>query len=339
MGLTDCVLWSADRIEPLVNQLSRDVIRACQVELPQGGSVVTKINGKKCRIIRKNIGRHEAIGLSYDKNRINSKKLMASEMDVFFSAATVIESAIQRAEDRTRRLLHNLKTLTAKTSQEIFLIAQQDALMMNPREALPYVAREIADNPETAARALLEILKHQAAQKAEYTAFDRLSGKLKVDAIEQHEIHRVLMNVFYLFFGEFIEKKVRVDVQPTFLQAKFDYDSIHVCIYYLVENAVKYTRPKSDFSVSCRDDGNGFLDIRFSMESIIIESGEREKIFDEGYSGINAVSSELNGAGLGLYLARAMARLNGGQLNVIPGLAIGGTKYARNAFVLTLPTR
>src|SRR5690606_3248362 len=136
---------------------------------------------------------------------------------------------------RTRRLLHNLKSLTAKTSQEIFLLAQQDRLLGNPREMVPYLAAEIRENLEGTARALLEILKHQAAQKAEYTAFDRLSGKLEQSSSEMHDVHRVLMNVFYLFFGEFIAKKVRAEVERTRIQARFDYDSIHVCIYYLVE--------------------------------------------------------------------------------------------------------
>lgn len=337
-ALTYCVLWSTDRAEPLINQLTQELTNACFEALPDCGSTTKSINGKKFRIIRKTSGSYTAIALSSDSNRIKSKKLIESEVDAFLAAGPTIESAIQRAEGRTRRLLHNLKSLTAKTSQEVFYIAQQDALIGNPREAVPYVAREIRENSEAAARAFLEILKHQSAQKAEYVAFDRLTGKLEVGMIERHDVHRVLMNVFYLFFGEFIAKKVRVEVGKTYLQGNFDYDSIHVCIYYLVENAVKYSRPKTDFSVSCHDDRNGLIDIRFTMESLVIFNDEKERIFDEGYSGHGAINEKLNGAGLGLYLARAMAKLNGGQLNVIPGHAASGAKYARNVFVLTLPS-
>ncbi|MBJ9673208.1 sensor histidine kinase [Burkholderia gladioli] len=336
---TACILWSVDRTEPLINQLTQDLTNGCLEALPDSGSAVKNIDEKKYRIIRKSVGKYTAIAVSSDINRIKSKKVIESEIDTFLAAAPTIDSAIERAEGRTRRLLHNLKSLTAKTSQEVFYIAQQDVLMVNPREAVPYVAQEIRENSEAAARAFLEILKHQSAQKAEYTAFDRLSGKLEVGAIERHEIHRVLMNVFYLFFGEFIAKKVRVDVGQTYLQGIFDYDSIHVCIYYLVENAAKYARSKGDFSVSVRDDGNGFIDVRFVMESLIILADEKERIFEEGYSGVNAVDEKLSGAGLGLYLARAMAKLNGGQLNVIPGHVTSGGKYARNVFVLTLPSR
>ncbi len=144
------------------------------------------------------------------------------------------------------------------------------------------------------------------------------------------------MNVFYLFFGEFIAKKVRVEVDRTRVQARFDYDSIHVCVYYLVENAVKYTRRNSDFSVTVFQHNGGAVDIRFSMESLSIKPEEQELIFEEGRSGSNAIDANLNGAGLGLYLGRAMATMNSGNLNVLPG-PLGGSQYSRNTFVLTLP--
>jgi signal transduction histidine kinase len=335
----DCVLWSAGRTEPLISKLSQEFTAACLEAQPKDGSIVATIGGKKSRVIRKTHGNYIAIALSTDSNRLKSKKLIESEIDVVLAAAPTIESAIQRAEGRTRRLLHNLKSLTAKTLQEIFLIAQQDMLIGNPKDAIPYVSKEIIENSEATARALLEILKHQSAQKAEYTAFDRLAGKIEPIAVETHDIHRVMMNVFYLFFGEFLSKKVKVDVERTRLQALFDYDSIHVCIYYLVENAVKYVRPKSNLTVSVSSDPNGMTDIRFSMESLVILPEEKKRIFEEGYSGFNAIDGKLNGAGLGLYLARAMAQLNNGQVNVIPGIPFGGTQYARNVFVLTLPSR
>ncbi len=287
--------------------------------------------------MRKSHGIYSALAVSYDDARIKSRRLLEADLDSLLSAASTIDSSLQRAEARTRRLLHNLKSLTAKTSQEVFDLARQDQLMGSPRDAVPYLASEIRGNIEGTARALLEILKHQSAQKAEFTAFDRLTGKFDRKSIERHDIHRVLMNVFYLFFGEFIERKVRAEVERTQLQASFDYESIHVCIYYLVENAAKYVAPRSDFRVTVRNDGNGLIDMRFDMESLAIRHDELERVFEEGYSGANAQTENLAGEGIGLYLARAMARLNGGQLNLIAGQPLRGSKYARNAFILTLP--
>ncbi len=154
-----------------------------------------------------------------------------------------------------------------------------------------------------------------------------------------HDVHRVLMNVFYLFFGEFIAKRVRAEVVRTKVQARFDYDSIHVCIYYLVENAAKYTRQNSELSVNVSQGADGLVEIRFVMESLAIKPEEQDLIFEEGVSGSNAIDAKLHGAGLGLYLARSMARMNGGNLNVLPGNPLGAAQFARNTFVLTLPGR
>lgn len=330
-------LWVASRSEPLISQFSQDLMVQCMEALPTQGTLITSIAGRKCRLLRKAVGDYTAFAYSDNIDRIKSKKALELEIDAFLAAAPAIDAANQRAEGRTRRLLHNLKSLTAKTSQEIFALAQQNKLLGNPREVVPYLASEIRENIDGTARALLEILKHQAAQKAEYMAFDRLSGKLEPGSLELHEVHRVLMNVFYLFFGDFIEKRIRAVVEPTRIQARFDYDSIHVCIYYLVENSAKYARSSSEFSVTVAQNADGLVDIRFSMESLSIKPEEQDLIFEEGYSGANAVDAGLSGAGLGLYLARTMARINSGNLNVIVGKATGGLKFARNTFILTLP--
>jgi signal transduction histidine kinase len=338
-GFSLVTVWEASRSEPLVSQIPQAIVADCTEALQAQGTIIAVIAGKKCRILRKSVGNYTALAYSDSPDRIKSKKVLESEVDVFLVAAPAIDAATQRAEGRTRRLLHNLKSLTAKTSQEVFALAQQDRLLGNPREVVPYLSSEIKENVDGTARALLEILKHQAAQKAEYTAFDRLSGKLDPGTVELHDVHRVLMNVFYLFFGEFIAKQVRTEVERTRIQARFDYDSIHVCIYYLVENAAKYTRSNSDFSVTTSQDSTGLVDVRFSMESLVIKPDEQDLIFEEGYSGTNAIDAGLRGAGLGLYLARSMARMNSGNLNIIAGRPLGGARHARNTFVLTLPGR
>ncbi|WP_374661955.1 sensor histidine kinase [Inhella sp.] len=336
---TQITMWAASRSEPLLSQVPQSVLQQCVELLASPGTVTAIVDGKKCRVLRKSAGDYTAIALSSDPDRLKSKKLLESEIDAMLAVAPTVDSAIQRSEGRTRRLLHNLKSLTAKTSQEIFLLAQQDRLLGNPREVVPYLSSEIRENLDGTARALLEILKHQAAQKAEYTAFDRLSGKLDRGTAEMHDVHRVLMNVFYLFFGEFIAKRVRAEVVRTKVQARFDYDSIHVCIYYLVENAAKYTRQNSELSVNVSQGADGLVEIRFVMESLAIKPEEQDLIFEEGVSGSNAIDAKLHGAGLGLYLARSMARMNGGNLNVLPGNPLGAAQFARNTFVLTLPGR
>lgn len=330
-----CILWSDERIETLINQLPTGYGNDFREEMRNDGSILSIIDNKKARVTKLSLGIYHVIAVSTDPDYIKSKKKLDAAAEIILSAAYTLDSSYKRSEDRTRRLIHNLKSLTAKIGQEVFYIAQQDLMINSPRDMVKYVAKEILENTDDAAKGLIEILKHHAAQKAEYSAFEKLTGKALVGAPERHDVHRVLMNVFYLFFGDFIKKKVKADVERTRLQALIDYESIHVCIYYVVENATKYARPGSPFNVSIAEDG-GFVIIRFNMESIEILPEEVDKIFDEGFSGKRAIESRLHGAGIGLYMARAMAQMNGGTLTAVPGRGTGAG-YARNTFILALP--
>ncbi len=330
-----CVLWSDERSEPLINQLSSNEANDFREQIKNDGSTLSTIGNKKARATRLSSGIYHVIAISTDPDYIKSKKKLDAAAEMILSAAYTLDSSYKRSEDRTRRLIHNLKSLTAKIGQEVFYIAQQDLMMNSPRDMVKYVTKEILENTDDAAKGLIEILKHHAAQKAEYSAFEKLTGKALGGVPERHDIHRVLMNVFYLFFGDFIKKKVQAEVERTRLQVLIDYESIHVCIYYIVENASKYARPGSPFTVSATDD-KGFVVVRFSMESLEILPQEENKIFDEGFSGKRAIESGLHGAGIGLYMARAMAQMNGGTLTVVPGRGTGGG-YARNTFILALP--
>lgn len=329
-------LWSTKQSAPFNSQIPEEVISICRAAQPQPGSQVMVVKGKRARIMLKRDGIYTILALATDADRIKSKRILEGDVDALLSAAPVIESTLEGAEARVRRLLHNLKTLTAKMSQEIFEIALQNRMMENPKQAVPYVGDQIRLDVDKSARAFVEILKHLSAQNAEYTAFDRLSGKVGLARPELHTVHQVLMNVAYLFFGEFIRKKVFVDVGRTQVAAKFDYESIHVCIYYLFENATKYVKPGSEIQVTVTSEP-GQVYIKFSMESLIILPEEEAAIFKEGFSGKFAKAEQLQGAGIGLYLAREMARLNNGRLDVLPGRAQKNSTYARNAFVLALP--
>ncbi|MCK2126746.1 hypothetical protein MX652_08600 [Thauera aromatica] len=328
-------LWSDERGRPYIDQLGRD-LELLKSKLGHDGSIVSELGGKRIRITRKSAGIYTAIAASSDADRINSKKIMGAEVNAILSAAPAIEASVTTAEQRTRRLIHNLKSLTAKTNQEIFNLVQQNAMMASPREMVAYVSGEIARAPDETAKALIEILKHQAAQKAEYSSFEKLSGRVSSIRHEQHEIHRVIMNVLYLFYSEFVDKKVRFVVDSTNLKALFDYESIHVCIYYLIENAAKYTMRNSVLNITFAEDGRGMVDIRFAMESLAVDPDEEDSVFNEGVSGRRAESNKLSGSGLGLYLAREMAALNRGSLFLHAGKAINGSTYARNTFVLSL---
>lgn len=337
-------LFRVERIEGgdiVVDAIPLGLFSHVKNELKEPGGKKITYSGRVVRAVYVRDSIYSVYAVAHDGDRLKSPRILKGEAEIMIASARKVELELskvrERAENQTRRLVHNLKSLTAKTMQEIYLIAMQDKLMASPKEALDYLEREVKKSPREVAKALIEILKYQGAQKAEFSAFNKLSGGFYSIRREPHKIHKVLMSVFYLFFNDFTDKRVKVSVAPCDLTAYFDYESLHVCVYHLVDNSAKYIKPGCDFSVFASVKENS-VDIIFEMESLFIEDGEVESVFEEGYSGKKAVQNQLQGSGVGLFLARQMARLNGGGLSLLKGIKLPhAPDYARNKFVLSLP--
>jgi signal transduction histidine kinase len=75
------------------------------------------------------------------------------------------------------------------------------------------------------------------------------------------------------------------------------------------------------------------------MTSTYIGADEEDLIFQEAYSGKLACEQKKNGTGIGLYLARQLAQLNGGDLTLLCRRKPGDQLFSANTFVLALPAR
>ncbi len=99
----------------------------------------------------------------------------------------------------------------------------------------------------------------------------------------------------------------------------------------LLENAFRYSPPKSSIGIEVNEDGICIWD-----EGIPINKNEREKIFEKGFRGES--SSKMSGSGIGLALARDLARQVGGDLKLIvdPSEFKSSLPKSGNAFVFNL---
>jgi signal transduction histidine kinase len=116
-----------------------------------------------------------------------------------------------------------------------------------------------------------------------------------------------------------------------------DAGSVAEILANLLENAFRYSRPGAavGLHVAAAPDGGAELCVWDGGDPIA--PGERERIFEPGERGRSSV--ELPGSGLGLALARQLARQLGGDLRLEPSPAqLGeGLPEQGNAFLLRLP--
>jgi two-component system sensor histidine kinase VicK len=120
------------------------------------------------------------------------------------------------------------------------------------------------------------------------------------------------------------------NLPPKLPVIKGDRDKILVALHNLIGNALKYTPEggKATVSVEVRE---GRLVVDVADTGIGIGPDDIGRVFDKFYRAKDARVGKIQGTGLGLTLAREVARLHGGDIEVESQLDKGST------FTLTLP--
>lgn len=281
-----------------------------------------------------------------DKELIASSSKFKTKLEALASTLETIKSIIIESNEKhntsTRRLIHNLTSLNAHNIQEIYSIVPQEVISRRTGTHVDYVKGIIEKEPRDTALALLRIAKNNAAMKAEFSVFKKLFTNNPVLDPKYHNTHKVLMNIFYVFFPDFTEKEVKVKICENSQTAFFDYESLHVALYHIIENATKYIKHKSVLEVNIHDNG-AYTTVEMDMVSTKISETEKKSIFEEGVSGEIPKKLGKSGDGVGLDRVKKIIELNNGfiELTTYPENSelILGIPYQRNVFSIHLPRR
>jgi signal transduction histidine kinase len=127
-----------------------------------------------------------------------------------------------------------------------------------------------------------------------------------------------------------LQHPLRVDIgaDPVFVRA--DRDRVLMIVANLIDNAIKYSPQGGEIQcVTLRSGGRAL--IRVSDHGIGIAAGDLPRLFAR-FSRVGGARTEaIPGTGLGLYLCKEAARLQGGDVTVVSTLGEGST------FTLELP--
>jgi signal transduction histidine kinase len=332
--------------------LSRDgVVVICSLErdeidlIPQivNKSVLIKSN---LRVGFSSFAKGSVYAFSNNKQLINSSRLFKRQLNIIAESYDLIEATLQKSREneikKTSRLFHNLLTLNGRNIQEIYSLVPQNDVSRRFNKQVPFVENIIRENTNEAAKTLLRIAKNNAAMKAEFSVFRKLYDENPNLSFQVHNAHKVLMNLAYLFFSDFIDKNVKVIVGDEGANILCDYDSIHVTLYHILDNASKYVKNNSEVSITILQEGNT-TKLIFDMISLQISDEEKEKIFEEGHSGKLPSGLVKAGEGIGLSQAKHLLEMNRGSISLetFPNTIEHkmGISYQRNIFSLFLPTQ
>lgn len=128
------------------------------------------------------------------------------------------------------------------------------------------------------------------------------------------------------------EKKVKLifNLPPKFPVLQGDRDKFLLALHNLLGNALKYT-PEGGQVTMTVEAGKGQLTVAVTDTGIGISPDDQQKVFERFYRAKDPRVAKITGTGLGLTLAREVARLHGGDITLESELNRGST------FTLTVP--
>jgi PAS domain S-box-containing protein len=157
------------------------------------------------------------------------------------------------------------------------------------------------------------------------------AGSLRVHKDDVH-LDALLDEARLDFEPQANEKKVTLEflLPPKLPVIQGDRDKLALTVHNLVGNAIKYTPGGGKVTVRL-EENRGHVDIEVTDTGIGIKPDELEKVFERFYRARDERVSKIAGTGLGLTLAREVARLHGGEVTVESQINQGST------FTLSLP--
>jgi signal transduction histidine kinase len=116
------------------------------------------------------------------------------------------------------------------------------------------------------------------------------------------------------------EHRVLLDFPEDLPPVRVDAERLRQILHILLDNAVKYTPTKGEIRLRARCNGD-FVQVDIIDNGPGIPESEKVRIFSKFFRGEGEQIRKYAGLGLNLYIARGLARLQGGELcfESVPG--------------------
>lgn len=289
----------------------------------------------------------EGVGKVYlctsDPNYVKSARLLKEKISVYeivLREIISIKDSITEAVNRdSKRLVHNLTSLNAHNIQEIYNLVPQDLLTEEYKDQISIIRQTVTLNPDKTAQMFIRIAKNNSAMKTEFAVFKKIYEPNALLLPQKHIVRKVVFNVLHTFFQDFTDLGIYVDVQEGYDKLTFDYESLHVALYHILENATKYAASGERMFILF-DKTDTYFDLIFEMLSVKISKSEIPEILKEGGRGEVAKLINKQGGGIGLsHVVKILALINA-ELIIVPnikpsfGKYVAGHKYEINQFII-----
>jgi signal transduction histidine kinase len=132
-------------------------------------------------------------------------------------------------------------------------------------------------------------------------AYLRLDAAATDYVLREYDLDPILRSAVKKFSGEFIDRRLALDLQPTGLRVLTDEKWLSFVLEQVISNALKYT-PEGKISIYAEGET-----LCVSDTGMGIAPEDLPRVFEPGYTGLNG-RRDKRASGLGLYLCRRVCR-------------------------------
>lgn len=180
------------------------------------------------------------------------------------------------------------------------------------------------DDGDATQRRRLEVIVSESQRLSRLIANVLTFGRRSRDGLRLNRspglVHEVVANVIRQFEPVLARKGIRIDCQGTTpREAEFDRDAMEQILGNLLGNAEKYAVDAERVCIHIEQDGQ-WVRLVVADDGPGIPAKERERIFEPFHRISNKLTDGVTGTGIGLTIARDLARLHGGDLTLEPSV-------------------
>ena len=252
-----------------------------------------------------------------------SKKELLLEKDLILEVSTI---SIMVGEERTGTLvvLHDVtrEKIVEKLKTEFVSLAAHQ--LRTPLSAIKWTLQMLLDED------LGEITKEQREfiekiYESNEKMIRLINDLLDVTRIEEGrylykpaltDLGTVVQSVINSFKDHIRQKGINLVFKKpdkNLPEVKMDVEKMKLAIQNILNNAVIYTHPGGQVTISLEGDKNK-VEFRISDNGIGIPQDQQKRVFTKFFRGVNAVKMETGGTGLGLYITKNIIEAHGGKI-------------------------
>lgn len=247
---------------------------------------------------------------------ITTTLIYKAKQEIEFVLFIIDDHTLQREVDKLRRLDEVKNSFIAMVSHEL------RTPLTSIKGALHLLQSTATDNLNDSQQHLLGLVSRNTER-----LITQINNLLDVNSIESQNIVlvrrpsnivKLIKSIVPKYQKLAAEKKIELSFECSEeeIVANVDPDKFPKIVENLLDNALKFTRINGSVWLKMqRDDGT--CEIRVKDTGVGIPTRHQPHIFDKFFQGNHTMTREVGGAGLGLYIIKALVGLHGGCIEMV----------------------